>query len=471
MIQENFLNELFNLSFSSEKVFKIVVSNLYDRDISKEDKAHKIILNELKKFNKKHGDILPTIGYIEQKVSKGGEYKLVFKRILQSKPDKEFILLELGEYLKSVRTEQAIYDFTEDYKSGGIEESLDKLVKNTKEINELTLENKAESSNPFNSLFDGTPDEISNKKVKFGIPKLDSIAYGGLSENDTALFIMRSGVGKSTLLKWVGFYASYLGNSVLHFQLEGSKKEVQNKYQQIITGNTYTEVRNMDYGVMKDKVVYDQCDLIVYDERSDYLQYLIGKMTYAKEKFNKFNIEVVSFEEFGMPNMSIVENKIKEYIEEFGKSPDLIIVDSLDLMHPGDGLNYGVDTFAIKMKMQNSSKIMKNLATKYKTRFVTATQADNVKFEEWNNEDFVIDRSRTAGDKSLANAFSFVVSGNRTIKEKKLGHLRFFIDKLRDYSGEGEVFSYHTDYDHGRALDLGKGLIEVETLKKKEGDS
>ena len=206
---------------------------------------------------------------------------------------------------------------------------------------------------------------------------------------------------------------------------------------------------------MKPKTIWcSKQGKIVIDDKLEYLKFVNSKMDYLRERMNKFIIEIVSFEEFGTPDMKAVDSKITEFTEKFKHPPHLVIVDSLDLMYPGDGFKYGPDIQSTKMRIQNSAKAMKNIGLRHKTRVISATQTGDIKMEDWNNEDFVIDRSRSMGDKNVANPFSFVFSGNRTIKEKKLNEIRFFIDKLRDYEGEGMVFSLPTDYDHGKAINL-----------------
>src|SRR5690606_29669026 len=81
------------------------------------------------------------------------------------------------------------------------------------------------------------------EKVPFGIDILDTLTDGGMDIGDTALWILPSGAGKSTVLKWTGMYACRLGYDVLHFQLEGSKQEAYDKYGQIWTGAEYRDIK------------------------------------------------------------------------------------------------------------------------------------------------------------------------------------------------------------------------------------
>jgi len=447
MIQTNFLSELFAGALDDSTIFNIVCTELKDRDIDSSDRSSKIVLSTLKKFHKKNNDKLPSLGILSQNTNLD-KSDLIFERIRRGYTDKESLLEQLTLYIKRVRSQQAIEDFTGSFSGDGDDERYAKFSSELSKIDEFSLVNNKESTNPFlEDVTQKSEETYDFSKVRFGIPVLDNLSDGGMKIGDIALFIMRSGVGKSTLLKWVGYYNSRLFKKVLHFQLEGSVEDVNIKYKQMITGLSYVDTLKNNL----DKSKY----------KKDGIKSLLHNIKYRHNNFGQYDIEVVAFEEFGVPDMKMVEAAIDEYIEKKGVAPDVILLDSLDLISPGDGNKYGVDTQSIKIKLQNSAKIMKNLATKYKTRFVTATQADNVIFDEWNNPDFYIDRSRVAGDKNLANPFSFVVSGNRTITEKANNIIRFFVDKLRDYYGEGMKFAYYTNYDKGRFLNLAKGEINL----------
>lgn len=461
MLQTTFLDELFKGCTINEEIFKNVSLHLKDRDISKDSLIHKKVLNVIKKLYREKPDELPSIGVVEQMALSVGGKSLSFNKIYEAnRTNPNDLLLELQKYLLKVRVEQSLFDFQEDYNNGDHDNSILKLKDNLVDAIDFNIVgDNYPSTNPFidfidliNNIDDSDDD---NLKVPFGIPPLDRISKGGMELSSTALFILRSGVGKSTLLKFIGYMASRLGFSVLHFQLEGSKEEAQLKYNQLWTGLRYYDLTKGYFGDMKPKTIWcSKQGKIVIDDKLEYLKFVNSKMDYLRERMNKFIIEIVSFEEFGTPDMKAVDSKITEFTEKFKHPPHLVIVDSLDLMYPGDGFKYGPDIQSTKMRIQNSAKAMKNIGLRHKTRVISATQTGDIKMEDWNNEDFVIDRSRSMGDKNVANPFSFVFSGNRTIKEKKLNEIRFFIDKLRDYEGEGMVFSLPTDYDHGKAINL-----------------
>lgn len=56
---------------------------------------------------------------------------------------------------------------------------------------------------------------------------------------------MRSGVGKSTVLKWHGYAAALESISVLHIQLEGGVDACTDKYDQMWTNQSYIDIKKV----------------------------------------------------------------------------------------------------------------------------------------------------------------------------------------------------------------------------------
>lgn len=475
-LQSTFLDEIFKGVTLNADVFSAVALHLKDKDVSKDATLHKKVLNVVRKLYTKDPEELPTLGILEQMALAVGGKSLSFDKIIDAtRTNPKVLLTELQNYLLKVRVEQSLFHFEDEFNKGNHDKSILTLKDDLVDAIDFNIVgDDYVSTNPFTDFLDimDTLDdeEDDNVKVPFGIPPLDDLTKGGMEITSIALFILRSGVGKSTLLKFLGYMASRFGFRVLHFQLEGSKVEAQLKYNQMWTGLRYYDLTKGRFGrLKKPKVVWDSDDgKIFIEDKYEYIQLMNAKMQYLQERMGKFVLEIIAFEEFGTPDMKMVDEHITTFTEKNGP-PHLVIVDSLDLMHPGDGHKYGIDIQGTKMRIQNSAKAMKNLATKHKTRIASATQTGDIKMEDWNNEEFVIDRSRSMGDKNVANPFSFVFSGNRTIKEKKLNELRFFVDKLRDHEGEGMVFKVPTDYNHGKAVNL-KMLKEQQIVANEKVD-
>jgi replicative DNA helicase len=287
--------------------------------------------------------------------------------------------------------------------------------------------------------------EDVSEKVPFGIDILDDKTFGGIDVGDIAMWIMRSGVGKSTVLKWTGMYACRLGYDVLHIQLEGSKQEAFDKYSQIWTKLDYKDLKFGD--ISKDKM--------------DQLKNVISEMNkVGKELF------IYSFEKFGEASIVDVRDIVIEYQKMKGKFPDIIIIDSLDLLKTGENTKIDTDPNWKKDKMQRVAQRMKDIATEFKTRILTATQTSDVPFSLWNDIDKVIDRSHTEGDRTLVKPFSFVFTFNATMDEIKNNVGRIFIDKFRNYKINDPICKIATKYDKGSFYDRKRTLEIMERSKK-----
>lgn len=280
--------------------------------------------------------------------------------------------------------------------------------------------------------------ETDMSKLPFGILPCDLLSEGGMDRKDTVLWIMRSGVGKSTVLKWQGMYACRLGYDVLHVQLEGSETEVFDKYTQLWAASTYSRVKRGEI------------------EDSEF-ERLIGIAT-NMVALNR-DLSIKSYEQFDEASMRDIRALVIQYIDEHGKAPDLLLLDSLDLVHPGDGLHYGADTQSIKMKIQNSARKFKNICGEFDMRGVTVTQTGDVPFDVWNNPDKHLTRSNSQGDKNVANTFSFVFTGNQTLLEEKNRTMRIFSDKVRYYTpGQTRIHPIATNFNLGRFIDQSRTL-------------
>lgn len=240
---------------------------------------------------------------------------------------------------------------------------------------------------------------------------------------------MRSGIGKSTVLRHHGMQAALDGNSVLHIQLEGGIQACLDRYDQYWTNQPYNDIRQ---GYLKTE-----------DQNK------IQQTWKAMKEFGQ-DIDVYGFEKFGEATMVDIRNLILDYHKEHQYFPRVLILDSLDLV--ATGINKTIDNNPSfkKDKLQTCAQLFKNICVEFKMVGFTATQASNVPIEIWDNADKVIDRSYTEGDKTLVKPFSFVFTGNQTREEKRQELMRIYIDKLRDYKESHEILPIATNYDKGR---------------------
>jgi hypothetical protein len=439
-LNPRFLEELFRLCFLKKSIIEKLQTHLaYQHLPSQELKIiYKGITNHFSLTNS-----LPTFGTIFEQNKNDEKVVAVLKRIKETDIcNPEPLLRQLESYLRDVKFQllwQEVIDI--DHKGDSVG-AMRLMAERSKEIVEFSM---FKDNGNFLRVFQDfqkvaldkqikkEEQQGGNEKIPFGILPCDIISNGGSDRKETVLWIMRSGVGKSTVLKWHGMYACRLGYDVLHIQLEGASEESFDKYTQIWSALNYHTVKSGSI-------------------EGDNYERLLG---IAKEMVVlKRDVCIKSFEQFDEASMVDIRDTVVEYIKEFGKPPDLLILDSIDLCHPGDGLKYGVDTQSIKMKLQNCSRKFKNLCNEFDMRGFTATQTSDVKADIWNDPNRVITRSDSMGDKNIANSYSYVFTGNQTYDEEKARTMRVYFDKIRYYNSKSRIFPIATNYEQGRFFDL-----------------
>ena len=303
-----------------------------------------------------------------------------------------------------------------------------------------------------------------SKKVLHCVDRIiKSIEYIGKKEmqcitvsNQDGLYLTNNFIitHNSTVLRHHAMSAVVEGNPVLHIQLEGGAKACLEKYDQYWIGQDFNDIRK---GFLKEE-----------DQKK------IQRAYESMKNFGK-DIDVYGFKKFGEASMMDIRNIILDYYKIHNYYPKVLIIDSLDLV--STGINKIIDTNPAykKDKLQKCAQLLKDLCTEFSMVGFTATQASNIPIEIWDNEEKVIDRSYTEGDKTLVKPFSFVFTGNQTRKENKEKKMRIYVDKVRDYKGTQEIIPIITNYEKGRFYDKSEtnrkfNNIPYQSSKKKQED-
>lgn len=459
-LNPGFMAEIFKLMFSDEVIMRIASEYLKYELIPKEWVGYKFILREaIIQYTEKNK--LPSIGVICQKLCDEDAVQLAAKEIKKAALiDREIAIDQLQSFVKETEFELLSRKVHDLYEEGKKEEAIRVNAEESQRILEMSFRSK---SGGFQSVFGGfhermverrmEGDAASEKPVKvpFGVDRLDDVSFGGMEIGDTSLWIARSGVGKSSILKWHGYSAAIRGVPVLHIQLEGGIKACMQIYDQLWSAQSYSDIKSGNISP-KDRKKIEQAIKEVKELSSD--------------------IEVYGFKKFGQASMGDVRQLCYDYFNTHGKFPGLVILDSLDLVKTGISKKIDSDPDHKKEKLQTCAQLLKNLADEIGAPIITATQTSDVPFEVWNNPDKVIDRSYTEGDKTLVKPFSFVFTLNMTIEEKANATARIYVDKLRDYKESQEVITIATNYDkrrfyhRGRTMEMYNQVSERKEEKK-----
>ena len=444
-LSPDFLYEFFRLVFLKKEIYNVCQQYVKYEDIPSELQHLKKIL---KSILNTAPESLPSFGVVCQQWIEDVDVQEHIKIIKDTQiVDKEQIMDQLETYIKKQRFKilnQQIFDL---YRSKD-DRKMEAMELQAKESTDIVNFSLKKHNGDFIRLFGDFSTrakehqlshergEDRTEKIPFGIDVLDDKTDGGIDSGDIAMWIMRSGVGKSTVLRWTGMYNCRLGYDVLHIQCEGSKEEVSNKYDQMWTKVKYSDVKIGNYTTA---------------EMSKLESYIRKMNTSGKE------LTIYSFDEFGGASMTEVRNVIIDYNKVFGKFPHLVIIDSLDLLKTGENKKIDNDPSWKKEKMKRVAQLMKNVCTEfYPMRILTATQSSD--FPEWNNPDKHLTRSNTEGDRTLVQPFSYVFTFNSTMEEEKANSGRIFFDKIRNYKMVDRLSKIKTAYDSGKFYDRKKTL-------------
>ena len=142
--------------------------------------------------------------------------------------------------------------------------------------------------------------------------------------------------------------------------------------------------------------------------------------------------------------------------KKYGKI-DVIIIDYLELLEVGDGINY--TPHDERFRQAKLAKGMKMLAMEFNAVVHTATQSSSVPDELKQDPEFVITRAQLSEDKGKIRPFDIFITINQTREEAKNEIMRLHTDKLRDYRNGEPIyicnnFSRSRFYDRKRTLSI-----------------
>ena len=271
------------------------------------------------------------------------------------------------------------------------------------------------------------------KVVRFYIPFLDDLNKGRSLRGQLTCILASTGVGKSHIAKWIGVRANIDDRlNVLHFQLEGSEDEALNAYSGgLISRNSY----------------YYEKGIIPEHEMKKYQKQI--------ESYGG-SIEVKSYPRFNAQVSTIdIKDGISEYRKIKGCSPDIVIIDSMDLLTDARHRNWGAEhERAKRLAVAND---LKDLAGDENVWMVVTYQS-TIEDRDWlNNENNVLTEYNCSEAKGLARPCTHLISLNQSSSERKENVMRLHIAKSRFFQ-KGATIKIATDYDNEVFYDRQRSL-------------
>ena len=258
---------------------------------------------------------------------------------------------------------------------------------------------------------------------RFYIPDLDALNGGRDLRGQLTCFLASTGVGKSHLAKHIGIRADIDdGLHVLHYQLEGSEQEALDAYSGgMISRNAYY----FEQGKISDREFKHFEELV---------------MSYAG------SITVRSFPRFAARISTMdIKNGIAEYRKINGYSPDVVIVDSMDLLTDATRRQWGAEHE--RSKRIAVANDLKDLAADENVWMVVTYQS-TIEDRDWlNNERNVLTEYNCSEAKGLARPCTHLISLNQSSAERKECLMRLHVAKSRFFR-KGDTIKIATDYDN-----------------------
>ena len=443
VLTSEFLAELYNCAITNNQICSAVCRYMEDSFLP--DQQYQLLNSALKSYFNDY-KTAPQYGIISQRLSSSRAASELLEEIRDTATsvDSNGIRDQFEDYLKLVQFKKIFKDVSKKYEDG---ERIDAMMSFTREA--LRLQQFTLKPEEFIDIADTYEERLRDNKVRhedptfnpvnsFYIDGLDQLNEGRNLRTQLSLFLAMSGVGKSHIARWIGYNAAYIsGLDVLHIQLEGAASETTDAYSAMLGGTTTFEY---ECGKVNNHTL---------ERLKDMLDTYKG--TLKVKAYPKFGKEISTTD---------VMTDCDTYREKFGKYPDVVIVDSLDLLTDSSGKNW--DSKNLRHKRIATAQDLKDLAGELDA-WVVATYQATVENPEWvNDEKNVLGAYNTSECKGLQRPCTHFISLNQSKKEYREETMRIYADKFR-FRKRVEPFRIALDYEHevfydrARTLNLPQG--------------
>ena len=431
--------DLFFTCMNNDYVLAVVMeqikkSYLPDRDFIS-------LFNQLKTYYKEYKKA-PTYSILGQSVSRQKSVAALLDDIYDSGNElgTEQALEQLENYIKQVRFQQAYKEAGELFNKADHEQASLKLQEYAEWVSTFSLRESefVDVIGTFGIRFKGNRQKHNavDKQLpitRFYIDELDVMNNGRDLRTQLSVFLAPTGVGKSHVARWIGKNACQIdGLNVLHFQLEGSRDEVVNAYSaSLVKCSTF----RYETGTIRDAEV---------ERMEEMLKSVAGKL-YVKS-YPKFNSHVSTID---------IRNGIQDFKKRYGISPDVVIIDSIDLLIDASGRKYSEN--GERHKRIAVANDLKDLAADENV-WMVGTYQSTVENRDWlNDENNVLTEFNTAEAKGLARPLTHLITLNQSDREREENMIRLYVAKSRFFK-KGKPFKIATDYENEQFYDRERSL-------------
>lgn len=428
VLSEEFLMDLFRTCMNDSYILSVVYTHIKPEHLPDRDSI--TLFKALKKYYGEYKKV-PSYSAIRESIS-GNKNAIHLLNDIYETTDgletKECVKL-IEEYLLRVNFQKAYKAAGEAYNKEGFEAASQVLIEYTEWAKSFSL-----SDSDFTNIVETFAERFQKNRMKhnsqsscrpitrFYIDELDVRNAGRELRTQLTCFLAPTGIGKTHAARWVGRNACLDGYNVLHIQLEGNKEEVENAYSaSLVTCNSF----RYEHGTLRDSD---------FDRMVQELKSVSGKL--FVRSYPKFNSHVSTID---------VKEAIAEFKEKYGITPDILIIDSMDLLTDASGRKYGEN--GERHRRIAVANDLKDIAADENV-WVVVTYQSTIESQEWlNDEKNVLTEYNTAEAKGLARPLTHLITLNQSLNERKEHTMRINVAKSRFFE-RGDVFKIATDYDN-----------------------
>ena len=428
VLSEEFLMDLFRTCMNDSYVLSVVYQHLnYDNLPDRDSIA---LFKALKKYYEQYKKT-PSFSAIREAISGNKSVIHLLDDIYDTTDglDSDECIALLEEYLKRVNFQKAYKKAGEVYNKEGYDAASKVLSEYSEWAQTFSL-----SDGAFTNVVATFSERFQKNRAKhnaqshtkpitrFYIDELDVRNGGRDLRTQLTCILASTGVGKSHAARWIGRNACLDGLNVLHFQLEGSREEVENAYSaSLVVCNAF----RYEHGTLRDAD---------FERLAKELESVTGHL--FVRSYPKFNSHVSTID---------IKDGIAEFKKIYNITPEGILIDSMDLLTDASGRKYGEN--GERHRRIAVANDLKDLAADENVWIVATYQSTIEDPDKINDEKFVLTEYNTAEAKGLARPLTHLISLNQSANERREHTMRIHVAKSRFFE-KGEPFKIATDYDN-----------------------
>lgn len=439
LLAEEFLEDLYYTSLHNEYILSIVCDQIKAEHLP--DRSYQNLHRTIQKLFKSNQKC-PAISVLQQALARYRDSASLLRGILESAQQltTEDCSQQLEAYIRQVRFQKTYQKIGELYNKQLLEDAYHTLGEYSEWFNSFSLTNKdlVDVVGGFTENYRANKAKKADEAIRppinsFYIDELDKRNKGQNLRGQMTCFLASTGVGKSHIARWIGKNAcQFGGHNVLHIQLEGSRDEVVDAYSASFIG---CSAFNFSNAVITD----EELDSVVEE-----LDSVSGRL-YVKA-YSRFGANVTT---------SDIYKAIQDYKKAAGVSPDIVIIDSMDLLSLPQSSRYAGKEQ--RQALIEITRILKDMASIENVWMVVTYQSTIEDNDKLNDEKFVLSQYNIAEAKGISRPLTHLITLNQTTNESKENTMRINVAKSRFFK-KGDPFKIATDYDHEQFYDRARTL-------------